>query len=755
VKKILGSGAACAAMLIAGCSGDHSGDDKTADRGPGQSTAALRALDGCDDLAEVIRAQAIADMNLALDQQLESYLNSGECWGDEDGYAEGSPSAGGEDGDGSSGDGDGDGADSIGDGAGGEADGPTDVSETNNQVTGVDEADLVKSDREFLYITSNGALHILKAWPANSTDEVGKVDFEGDPRKLFVVGDRALVYVSSAETGAYCTYGYDCDFTGDGTSTKLALFDISDRTHPTMLREIALSGSLLAARRIGSTVHTVVSDGAITIDDLQLYVDDLDYCAEVKDPLAAKAKFDAVRAQNEAKIRAADVLGKLPQVHDTLSGASSLLGSCQGFYATAVQQGAAFTTLLSVDMSADQPVTTASVVSRPGAIYASADALYMSVRDTSYEDSWYYGDEGGEPTPETSAIHRFRIGDKPELTAYEASGTVPGHAINQFAMDEHEGNLRVATSVGWVPDPNVSSSVTVLGPKGKELVKLGQVSGIAPTEDIRSVRFDDDRGFIVTFKKTDPLFVLDLENPAAPRVLSELKIPGFSTYMHLMDEDHLLTIGYDADDQGDFAWFAGILLQIFDVSDPNAPKLAHKQVIGTRGSASEAATNHLAFNYFAKKGILAFPLHICEGGDGGEFGTDMTFNGLMVYDVSVADGFKERGRVAHPGQTGEYDDTACSQWWTAASTDVKRSVIMDDFVYSIANDMVKVQSLDDLGTDLASVSIAGASCEVDGMTLADDATWSSEDSCRYCTCRNGTASCEDYCSGGDDGTVGD
>jgi len=155
------------------------------------------------------------------------------------------------------------------------------------------------------------------------------------------------------------------------------------------------------------------------------------------------------------------------------------------------------------------------------------------------------------------------------------------------------------------------------------------MENIAPTEDIRSVRFDGDRGFIVTFKKTDPLFVLDLSDPRAPAMMGELKIPGFSTYMHMMDPTHLLTIGYDADDQGDFAWFAGVRLQIFDVTNMADPKLLHYHVIGTRGSSSEALTNQLAFTYF--NNMLSLPMTICEGGSGGSYGTNMTFNGLIVY----------------------------------------------------------------------------------------------------------------------------
>ncbi|MFH1129881.1 MAG: beta-propeller domain-containing protein, partial [Pseudomonadota bacterium] len=222
-------------------------------------------------------------------------------------------------------------------------------------------------------------------------------------------------------------------------------------------------------------------------------------------------------------------------------------------------------------------------------------------------------------------------------------------------------------------------------------------------EDIRSVRFDGDRGFVVTFKKTDPLFVFDLSDPKNPQTLAELKIPGFSTYMHMMDPEHLLTIGYDADDQGSFAWFTGVMLQIFDVSMPTQPKLMHKEVIGTRGSSSEALTNHLAFTFFAPKDLLALPMTVCEGGyGGGGYGDQMTFSGLMVYDATSAAGFKLRGKVPHP--VGP--DATCSNWWTDASSQVKRSIIMDDYVFSISNDLIKANHLNNLSTDLANISLA-------------------------------------------------
>jgi hypothetical protein len=214
------------------------------------------------------------------------------------------------------------------------------------------------------------------------------------------------------------------------------------------------------------------------------------------------------------------------------------------------------------------------------------------------------------------------------------------------------------------------------------------------------VRFDGDRGYVVTFKKTDPLFVLDLYRPAQPVILGELEIPGFSTYLHRIDPEHLLSIGFDADDHGSFAYFDGVILQLFDVASPTEPRLLHKEKIGTRGSSSEAATNHLAFNYFADRGLLAVPMTICEGGGDGVNGGELTFSGLLVYDVSVARGFTRLGGVDH-GAKG----ASCGAWWSKADSVVKRSVFLDELVYSIATDRLKVQRLGHLGDDVADIAL--------------------------------------------------
>ncbi|MDB4945044.1 MAG: hypothetical protein JWP97_4578 [Labilithrix sp.] len=468
-----------------------------------------------------------------------------------------------------------------------------------------------------------------------------------------------------------------------------------------MVRTLELSGSLMAARRIGNAVHTVTADH--DLGGQQLYAAwpaGLGTCGTAEKEV--RAAFSKLKAENEQKIR-----GRSGSIFPSIRDNGNTLAVCAGdkkLLRTRIRDGEAFTSVTSFDLTDDRTApTSATVQSRPGAVFASRDALYFSVvHHRSAVGGWFSGSYGTQD--EASEIHKFSIGDKPALTAYSGSGIVPGHVLNQFSMDEWSGYLRVATTTGHVPDPKVASAVSVLASNAKgDLVRVGAATGIAPGEDIRAVRFDGDRGYVVTFKKTDPLFVLDLYEPSRPSILGELKIPGFSTYMHRIDPEHLLSIGFDANDHGGFAYFDGVILQLFDVKNPTDPRLLFKEKIGTRGSSSEAATDHLAFNYFADRGLLAVPMTECAGGGDGRNGNEVAFSGLYVYDVDLERGFTRLGGVDHadhgPGQA------SCNTWWSNASSAVKRSVFLDDLVYSIATDRVKVQRMSHFGTDLASLSL--------------------------------------------------
>lgn len=550
----------------------------------------------------------------------------------------------------------------------------TSASGTNNQIASVDEADIVKTDGRYVYLAANGALRIVEAMNPRLLS-VTRV--QGTARELFVQGDRVVLYASGGRTPHRCTYGYDCTFGGDGTTTKITVFDVTDRNAPKVVREVDTSGSLIAARRIGNTVHTVVSDGDMPGPAFASWPPDLQMCGTEESKV--RASFAKLKAENEEKIR------KNPLKVPTLKENGAEQKMCSQLMRTAIRDGQAFTSVVSFDLTDDKTApTTATVQSRPGAVFASDTGLYLSVvhRKQQSRGRWY---SYLPSVDEVSEIHKFAIGGSPKATKYVGSGTVPGHVLNQFSMDEWNGYLRIATTRGKVPDPKVSSAVSILAESEGNLVRVGAIENIAPGEDIRAVRFDDDRGYVVTFKKTDPLFVMDLYEVQKPRILGELKIPGFSTYIHRIDPEHLLSIGFDADDKGSFAYFDGVILQLFDVKNPTDPRLVHKEKIGTRGSSSEAATNHLAFNYFAEEGLLAIPMTVCEGGGDGRNGDKLAFSGLLVYEVDQEKGFTRVGGVDH-GTKG----VSCGTWWSNANSAVKRSVFLDDLVYSIAGDRVKV-----------------------------------------------------------------
>jgi hypothetical protein len=598
-----------------------------------------------------------------------------------------------------------------------EGGGASEVSTTNTQVHDVDEPDFVKNDNEHVYVLSPTGLHVVDAWPAEEAREIARIQVVGEPRRMFLQGDVLAVY-SRVQSSSFapngvgaagqspsmqgCTYGYDCRFTSEGGRTAITLFDVSNAAAPVEIHRFELSGGFVAARRVGPTVYTVVHDTGATAAppvDLQLAYSSLD---------ELRASYAARRGEVEAAIDAVPAAYFVPWIGEVgeAGGQPEPVEACDSALVSKAAAGLSFVSLVAFDLETLEPPRRTLIAGKPGFVYSSAEALYLATDGVDGGDAYpqpYYGAAAGE----RSTIHKFSLDGT--STRYAGSQSVRGHVLNQFSMDEQDGVLRVATSSGRVPNPDVSSNVTTFGPDEQgQFVLRGELTGLAPQEDIRSVRFDGDRGFVVTFKKTDPLFVIDLSEPSAPKVLGELKIPGFSTYMHRLDDNHLLAVGFDADDHGDFAYFDGIQIQIFDVTDLADPKLLHKTVIGTRGSGSEALMNHLAFNYFAQKQLLALPMTVCEGGDDGVYADKLTFSGLLVFDVSLEDGIVERGRMpfvdAQQAAPAGAAGASCGTWWSSSTSLVKRSIFMDDFALGISDAKLNVANLGELSKILASVN---------------------------------------------------
>lgn len=681
--------------------------DPAPDHEPGVQ---LREVE-CPELLAMLQDVAIRRMEEQIEANLQAALRGDECYDVHEGepcewddwYADGGTYADA-------------GADYGGGEAGGTPEGPEEYSETNNQVPGVDEADFLKTDGQYIYILAGGRLRILDSWPPEEARVLSTQPVEGDPLALFYWQDRVVAYSALGPADPYgsygrsgrCTYGYDCDFTGDGRDAKITVFDVTDRANPRVLRELRFSGSYINSRRIEGSVFTVLHIPVLGMPTLPTWPATLPRCPDGWSRCAVERAFHELREANRAAIRAADLGSWIASVTDTVHDASGartstgLLVDCRKVYASDLADGDSLLAVAAFDATALDPLAVTSVLGRPGATYATRDALYVAARHSTGDGGVYFSeaDDYGDVT----VVHKFALDAGAPTVSYVATGVAEGRILNQFSMDEYDGRLRIATTSGWLPDPGVHSTLSVLEPRDGTLEVVGRIDDIAPSEDIRAVRFDGPKGFIVTFKKTDPLFALDLADPEHPRIVGELHIPGYSTYIHRMDDTHLLSIGYDADDMGSFAWFDGIQLQIFDVTDLTNPLLLHREVIGTRGSTSDAATDHLAFNYFPPREALAIPMVICEGGGDGMYGTTLTFSGLLVYRVTLADGFDLLGRVSHadPADAGYY---ACSNWWTESNSPVLRSIFMDDYVFSVAADAIKINRLDALGEDLAVVPL--------------------------------------------------
>lgn len=693
-----------------------------------QARAMLERFSDCDDLRSYVAASWV--------EMLVQSMYGG-YWGPVEDDAEGDPAD---------------------DGGGG--DGPTSWSETNVQEAGVDEPDVVKTDGEFIYVAQRGELTIVRSWPAEDTAKVASLELEGNPYALFLRGDRALVYsyvYDLAEEGVGEDWAY-------GYGTRLTVVDVSDRTAPVALRTVDLEGWYASARSIGGDVYTVVT----TYGELPYALWDVLWNGDLAWPEydweATEEEQEAVREEARALVRplvqeAVDALSEeqlVPQVVDRAPGEPAepaALLSCADLYHPEEQAVPSVLAVVHLDLDAGDAgsaVTATGVMADGWTMYASQESLYVA--QSSWSWWWGWGDAELE-----SRVHKFDLDG--DATVYAASGAVPGWLLNQFSMGEHAGDLRVATT-DWSwweddgDDAEPGSNVFVLRESAGELATIGEVRGIAPGEQIYSARFMGERGYLVTFEQIDPLFTLDLSNPSSPRVVGELEVPGYSSYLHPVGESHVLAVGMDGTEDGQITGFA---VSLFDVSDFANPTLAARYAIESDDwSYSEALWDHHAFTFH--DGVLTVPVYTWTYDDMG-YGTG--FSGLLVLDVDLEAGLTELGRIDHTdivaeseclyggyygddgvvvegeegevgedegggeggGDEGEPDDEAdpppddggdepaedgCAESWYAW---MRRGIVVDDALYSLSDYGLKVNELRAPEVELARVVFWPAAAE--------------------------------------------
>jgi hypothetical protein len=511
---------------------------------------------------------------------------------------------------------------------------PTNSSTTNNQEAAVDEADIVKNDGRNIYALVGRKLLAVDA-RTGDPQIIGSLDLPAAGSGLFIEGDRALVIGQEYDTQA---------------ETVLIEVDLSRPADMHVLRTQVVNGSYVSARQTGSTARIVITSPPRTF------------------------------AYGERSLRAR-VSGWLPMTvtrgaHGSRhSTAPHLATPCRRVRRASVFSGLDVLTVLTVDMSWGLPaVDSDSVMTDADTVYASPTSLYVT------SDRWTAPDTNRPPAVEQTAIHRFDISKAGE-TAYAASGSVAGELLNQFSLSEYDGHLRVATTTApMVPDtaiPQASQSyVSVLEQHGDQLVTVGRVGGLGEGERIYAVRFIGDRGYVVTFRQTDPLYTLDLSDPTAPAVRGEIKMRGYSAYLHPIGDDLLLGVGQAATE---FGRRQGTQLSVFDVSDPANPR--RLQALHLPDSYSDAEDDHLAFLWWPQSKLAVMPQTIWSAQVG-----ELGFQGAIGYRVG-RQGIEEVGRASH---------TSADYAWLGG---VRRSVVVDGRLFLISNLGVQAARLSDLSEE--------------------------------------------------------
>jgi uncharacterized secreted protein with C-terminal beta-propeller domain len=424
------------------------------------------------------------------------------------------------------------------------------------------------------------------------------------------------------------------------TTTYVKIYDISDRTSPQLLTTLTASGEFVSSRMIGQYIYFVSSQLAF-------------YTIEIIPNLT-------IDKMNIPKIK--------------VNGNEKEVAATEIQYTNTTDDSYLFTTVVAFNIqnTTESPSYKTIMLGGTSAMYVSLNNLYVTF-----------------PANGKTSIYRIHI-ENNTITP-ESQGEVPGSVLNQFSMDEYNNYFRIATTTweNWTSQHNVF----VLD---MNLSIVGNLMGLAPHENFHAARFMGNKCYLVTFEKTDPLFVIDLTDPTKPTVLGELWIPGYSDYLHPYDENHLIGVGKETvvAEQGFFSWYQGIKIALFDVSNVSNPTQMASYIIGERGSDSPVLTDHKAFLFDKTKNLLVIPAleaRVDRTQYPGEvppyaYGQPV-WQGAYVFNVTLENGFQLRGNITHMESGISITDR---------NYYVERSLYIENVLYTISAVKVKLNSLDDL-----------------------------------------------------------
>jgi len=600
--------------------------------------------------------------------------------------------------------------------------GGTDYSETNVQVAGVDEADFVKTDGDYIYIVKDNRFIVVDARDPVKADIIGEIDMQEDrddystwsnARDLFIDGDKAYVFVEGNEPYFYFQQ-YDIrPIPSYKSVTRVQVIDLSDKEKPSIEKTIRLPGGYFQSRLTDGHIYAVTQEsvfngpviyeplvkvGANTIHPELFYFDNPEENYQFNTVTSIGLASQDVVESKSFMMGYANTL-MMSQDNIFIAYQKQQFWRCRWCYDETQYEKTRFFDVIYPELPAElrNDIDAVRGGEEDEEWKRISDALQAFFADLEgdddaqrkYQETFEDLDEKlAEYDAKLAAdrsktvIHKIAIDDG--KLEYKGRGEVSGSLLNQFSMDEFDGKLRVATTVNVWTDRQVQyNNVYVLD---GDLKVTGSLEKIAPQEQIFSARFLGDRLYLVTFRRTDPFFVIDLSG--TPRILGELKIPGFSDYLHPYDEDHIIGIGKETEEYGDDrVEIKGVKVALFDVGDVKNPKLVDKVEIGDAGSDSAALHDHKAFLFSKERNLLVLPMtEITRRDKSTWYGSiDKVWHGAYMFRVTE-DGIDTLATVEHSSGRGD-------NWYWYGDTTVQRSLYIDDALYTLSDKYLKATDL--------------------------------------------------------------
>ncbi len=518
----------------------------------------------------------------------------------------------------------------------------SDFSTTNIQVENVDEADIVKTDGNYIYYISNNTVFIVDAKNLEIVSQINNISDSDNGQfsysELYINNDKLIVL------GNYNIYEKkmyrenennqykDVARITSSTSAEAIVYDISDKANPKVIREVSLDGNYRNSRMIGDNIYFISTKYA-------------NYYEGISDDEILPIIKDSVAVEDTKRIEATDIVyfGENKEYSYILVG---------GF-----------------NINNTEEVNVETFLGASDKIYASENNLYLT--QVLYGPAYtYIGCK--------TVIYKFKL-DNSNIKL-QCKGEVEGYLNSQFSMDEYENNLRLATTITVSieePKEEVIGNIvrTTLGKNittnnlyvlNENLEEIGKIENLADEEKIYSVRFIGKMGYIVTFQQVDPLFVIDLSDPTNPTIKGELKIPGYSSYLHPYDETHIIGIGNNVKSNGSGGvTTTNMKMSMFDVSDVENPKEIFSVDIGDSYAYSNITYNHKVLLYSKSRNLIGFPVTIRE------YSSRRDRNGFMLFKIDLTNNkFEKYGEIL---QEIDY------------RTNIDRAIYIDDILYTLSN----------------------------------------------------------------------